>query len=170
MIKQFGFYFDSARCTKCYACEIACLQWHGIEAGTFKLRKVEEVTAGTFPEVKRTFLSLSCHHCGKPPCALVCPSGAISKRTEDGIVLVDSQKCNGCQACLEACPFGIPQFDRNGLMHKCDMCLDRLEIGKKPICVDTCPTKALLWGTLNEISELALQKSVQKLASKNNID
>jgi anaerobic dimethyl sulfoxide reductase subunit B (iron-sulfur subunit) len=150
MNERYGFDFDPNRCIKCFACEIACLQWHGIPAGTFKLRKVSEISEGKFPEVKRAFLSSSCHHCLNAPCASACPSGAISLRTEDNIVLVDDQKCNGCRACLEACPFGVPEFDSDGLMHKCDMCLDRIENGQKPICVDTCPTQALKWDRLTE--------------------
>jgi anaerobic dimethyl sulfoxide reductase subunit B (iron-sulfur subunit) len=165
MNKQYGFYFDSARCLKCYACEIACQQWHGIKAGTVKLRKVVEVTTGTFPEVTRRFLSLSCRHCAKAPCAAACPEKAITRRIEDGIVVVDSTKCIGCQVCLEACPFGVPQFDADGLMQKCDMCLDRLAKDLKPICAATCPTQALHWGTLVELSELASVKAAQKLIS-----
>jgi anaerobic dimethyl sulfoxide reductase subunit B (iron-sulfur subunit) len=148
MNKRYAFSFDSTRCLKCYACEIACLQWHGIAAGTFKLRKVTEEISGAFPNVKRVFNSLSCQHCDPAPCAAVCPTGAILQRDEDGIVLVDTAKCNGCRACLEACPFGIPQFDGDGLMHKCDMCLDRIEGGEKPVCVETCPTQALQWSRI----------------------
>ena len=96
MKKQYGFYHDSERCIKCFACEVACKQWHGIKAGTIKLRKVVEVTTGTFPDVKRTFQSISCIHCVKPACIEACPEGAISKRVEDGIVIVDSSKCTGC--------------------------------------------------------------------------
>ncbi len=142
---SYRFSFDPERCLKCYACEIACQQWHGIKAGTFKLRKIAEITEGTFPDVKRTFLNLSCRHCKKAPCASACPTGAIIQREADGIVTVDREKCNGCQACFEACPYGVPQFDEKGLMHKCDMCLDRLENGQSPICAATCPTGALQW-------------------------
>lgn len=164
MQKQYGFYFDSSRCLKCWACEIACKQWHGIKAGTIKLRRVLEVTTGTFPNVTRRFISLSCMHCAKAPCAAVCPSGAISKRTADGIVVVDSSKCIGCHSCLEACPFGVPQYEADGTMRKCDMCLERLAEHQPPICVATCPTQALHWGTLDELSELAAAKAARKLA------
>ena len=119
--------FDPERCLKCYACEIACQQWHGIEAGTVKLRQVTEITTGIFPTVTRTFLSLACRQCMDAPCAAACPTGAITQRAEDGIVVVDRQKCDGCRACFEACPFGVPQFDEEGLMRKCDLCIDRLE-------------------------------------------
>jgi anaerobic dimethyl sulfoxide reductase subunit B len=148
---KYRFYFDGEKCTKCYACEIACKQWHGIEAGTISLRQVIEVDKGTFPEVKRTFLSVACKHCAKAPCITSCAVNAINRRAEDGIIQVDGSKCNGCRACLEVCPFKIPQFDNNGVLHLCDMCLDRLEDGNSPICSDSCPTKALSWEKVENI-------------------
>ena len=163
MKKQYGFYHDSERCIKCFACEVACKQWHGIKAGTIKLRKVVEVTTGSFPDVKRIFKSISCIHCVKPTCIEACLEGAISKRVEDGIVIVDSNKCTGCHLCFEACPIGIPQFAEGGTMQKCDMCLDRIENGQQPICVATCPTQALRWGTIEELSDFAARKSSRKV-------
>jgi anaerobic dimethyl sulfoxide reductase subunit B (iron-sulfur subunit) len=164
MKKQYGISFEADNCLKCWSCEVACKQWHEIKAGGIKLRKVLEVTSGTFPEVKRTFLSVSCRQCARPPCAAACPTGAISKRIEDGIVVVDAQKCIGCRTCLDTCPFGVPQFAEDGTMVKCEMCLDRLEQGRRPICVETCPTRALRWGTIEELSNLAGNKAANKMA------
>jgi anaerobic dimethyl sulfoxide reductase subunit B len=159
---QYGFYFDSDRCIKCKSCEIACKQWKGIKANTVKLRRVEEVTTGVFPEVKRRFFSISCRHCAKAPCIEVCPTQAIVKRP-NGIVIIEQSKCIGCKVCLEACPFGIPQFGEDGLMQKCDMCPDRIENGQVPMCAATCPTRALRWGTLEELSEYAIKETVKNL-------
>lgn len=145
MGRRYEFRHDTARCTKCYACEIACQQWHNIPAGTIKLRHVTEEVRGTFPNVKRIFHSVTCRHCKDAACIAACPENAISRREEDGIVTVDTSKCNGCQVCLDACPFGIPQFDKAGIMRICDMCPDRLAAGKTPICSEACPTKALEW-------------------------
>ncbi len=140
----YAFSHDPQRCIKCFTCEIACKQWRGIAAGTLKLRRVYEVAAGTFPAVTRTFHSEACRHCPEPPCAEACPTGAITTGA-DGIVRVDAAMCDGCRACLSACPFGVPQFDRDGVLQLCDQCSDRLADGKGPICVDSCPTQALRW-------------------------
>ena len=123
MKTQYGFYFDSDRCIKCKSCEVACKQWKGTKASTINLRRVEEITTGVFPDVKRRFISTSCQHCAKAPCIEVCPAKAIVKRP-DGIVTVNQSECIGCKVCLEACPFGAPQFGEDGLMQKCDMCPD----------------------------------------------
>jgi anaerobic dimethyl sulfoxide reductase subunit B (iron-sulfur subunit) len=144
MTDRFAFYFDPVRCLKCRACEIACQQWKGIKAGTIKLRKIVEVSAGTFPDFTRKFLSISCHHCTDAPCAAACPVGAISQK-DNGIVFVNKEQCTACHSCFEACAFGIPQFDEEEIMYKCDMCLDRLEKGQRPICAEACPTQALQW-------------------------
>jgi anaerobic dimethyl sulfoxide reductase subunit B (iron-sulfur subunit) len=164
MKKQYGFSFQAEKCLKCWSCEVSCKQWHGTKAGSVKLRRVREVTSGSFPEVKRTFLSLSCLHCAKAPCAAACPTGAISKRIEDGIVVVDRQKCIGCRTCLDVCPFGVPQYGEDGTMVKCDMCLERLGHGQRPVCVETCPTRALQWGTVEALSNLASQRAANKIA------
>jgi anaerobic dimethyl sulfoxide reductase subunit B (iron-sulfur subunit) len=99
-------------------------------------------------------------HCGKPACEAVCPTGAISKRAEDGIVVVDRDKCNGCQECSSACPFNVPQFGSDGTMQKCDFCLGR---GEEPACVAHCLTEALNYGAMENPSELAVGKVAEKL-------
>lgn len=144
MSETYAFSHDPKRCIKCYSCETACKQWREIAPMTFKLRRVYEETGGTFSQVTRVFHSVACQHCPEPPCVPACPLGAISKGT-DGIVRVDAATCDGCGKCLDACPFGAPAFDGDGLMHLCDLCSDRLAMGKEPICTDVCPTGALGW-------------------------
>jgi anaerobic dimethyl sulfoxide reductase subunit B (iron-sulfur subunit) len=166
--KQYGFYVELDRCIKCWACVVACKQWHGIKAGAVSRRRVVEIDNGEYPDVTRTFLSFACMHCAEPACMKVCPAGAISKRSEDGIVVVDKDKCIGCHYCFFACPFGVPQYDDDG-MDKCDFCLDQnLEEGEKPRCVATCPTQALHSGTMEELSEMIAEKTAEKLVSSTN--
>ena len=76
-------------------------------------------------------------------------------------MVVDRDKCNGCEACAEACPFGLPQFGQDGIMQKCNLCVDRLAQGKQPACIGTCPSEALRFGTLEALSKLG---SAQQLA------
>lgn len=145
MSDGYAFTHDPQRCIKCYTCEIACKQWRGIAPSAFKLRRVYEVTTGTFPQVTRTFHSVACQHCPDTPCIAVCAPGAISRNEADGIVRVDAAKCNGCRDCYEACPFNVPDFDEEGILQLCDLCSDRLAQGKHPMCTDACPTGALRW-------------------------
>src|SRR4030042_350931 len=117
MTTQYGFYFDADRCINCHACEVACKSLHKIEPGVY-WRKTVEIWSGEFPEVSRTFVSVSCFHCAEPACAKACPAQAIIKREEDGIVIVDREKCTGCGICYDACPYGVPQFGIDGIMQK----------------------------------------------------
>ncbi len=149
MPESYAFTHDPERCIKCFSCETACKQWREIPPATIKLRRVYEEAGGAFPDVRRTFHSISCQHCADAPCIGVCKPGALSKRPAEGapaaraVVTVDAGLCDGCGMCLEACPFGVPQFDATGLAHLCDLCSDRLAEGNTPMCSDVCPTQAL---------------------------
>lgn len=162
---QQGFFVDATRCIKCYACEVACQQWHELAAGTHKRRVVHEYRAGMFPLVQREFFSLACMHCEKPACVGVCPAGAIAKRADDGLVVGDPRLCIGCRSCLLACPFDVPRYKgERRIMDKCDGCLS---LGRKPEeephCVVSCPTRALHFGDLEEMARLAAAKGGQRM-------
>ena len=154
---QFGFYFDQTRCTGCYACSVACKDWHDIEAGPVNWMRISAIEKGEFPDLFAAYLASPCYHCQHPPCALACPEDAIFKRKGDGIVLVDPDKCVGrdkCKGpCLKACPWDVPQFGRkeNPKMQKCHLCLERMEAGKRPVCVEACPMFALDAGPMDEL-------------------
>ena len=164
VVRQYGFFVDTTRCIKCYSCEVACQQWHQMKAGTFMRREVHEECTGTFPDVKRRFTSLSCMHCEHPACVGVCPVGALSKRDEDGLVVVDKAKCIGCRSCALACPFDVPRYGDKKIMDKCDGCLS---LGRRtdeaPRCVNTCPTRALQFGDLGEMDALAARKGGKRM-------
>jgi anaerobic dimethyl sulfoxide reductase subunit B (iron-sulfur subunit) len=159
MAKQYGFCFDADRCVQCLTCEVACKAVHNIEPGT-KWMRVVDIWGGVYPNVTRAFFALACMHCGKPACVEVCPTGAISKRSEDGIVVVDRDKCNGCQDCFSACPYGVPQFADNGIMEMCDFCAG---MNIEPACALSCPTEALEFGKLDELLELAKGKAARRM-------
>ena len=160
MPAQYGFSFDENRCVQCRTCEIACKSTHNIEPG-INWRRVTDTWEGEFPNVKRTFFSQACMHCEEPVCAEVCPTGAIHKRPEDGIVVVDRDACSGCRNCAQVCPYGAPQFGVDGIMQKCDYCTG---LGKAPECAESCPAEALDYGTLDELMQRAKDKG--KSASK----
>ena len=108
----------------------------------------------------------SCLHCETPDCVTVCPTGASYKRAEDGIVLVDADKCIGCQLCAWACPYGAREFsEKKGTMQKCTLCVDRIynetldEADRQPACVMACPTRARHFGDLGD-AESAISKLV----------
>jgi Fe-S-cluster-containing dehydrogenase component len=96
-----------------------------------------------------------CMHCDTPTCAEVCPADAI-KRTGDGVVQTARKpRCIACNNCVLACPFGVPKMVvEYELMMKCDMCYDRTSVGKQPMCTTVCPSRALHFGTMEEIEEL----------------
>lgn len=156
---QIGFYFDQSRCIGCYTCSVACKDWHDIAAGPVNWRQVKLIEKGKFPNLFIAYLSIACNHCENPPCIRVCPADAILKRKSDGIVIVDQEKCIGSKECgmlcLKACPWDCPQFnsEENAKMQKCDFCVERLEQGQNPICVEACPMYALDSGPLEQLKE-----------------
>ena len=85
---QHGFYFDHGRCVKCHACEIACKAWNEVDVGP-RWREVVKIESGTYPDVQAMNVSMACMHCGDAPCRTACPVSAITKRADDGIVVVD---------------------------------------------------------------------------------
>jgi nitrate reductase beta subunit len=92
-----------------------------------------------FEETFMFYLPRICEHCLNPACVAACPSGAMYKRTEDGIVLVDQQQCRGWRMCVSACPYKKVYFNhKTGKAEKCTMCYPRLEIGLPTVCSETC--------------------------------
>ena len=96
--KEYLIGFDSAKCTQCHGCEIACKAWRELRYGV-QYRRVLNLWQGEYPSVKNASLSLACLHCVEPACAAACPEDAISKRGRDGLVTVDETICNGCGTC-----------------------------------------------------------------------
>jgi anaerobic dimethyl sulfoxide reductase subunit B len=154
--------FEPENCTQCHGCEIACKTWRGLGYG-IQYRRVLNLWKGSYPRVKNGTVSMACLHCVEPACAAECPEGAISKRADDGLVLVDETLCTGCGACAEACAFGVPQFGENGTMEKCDLCCDQQLAGANPPCVDTCPGKALSLVKVRWSEKSDHEKSMEKL-------
>ncbi len=112
---------------------------------------------GGYPNPTRWFVSMGCFHCDQPACLAACPvEGAIIKRYEDGIVLIDQDKCIGCRRCEFACPYGAPQMNfETSKVEKCTLCVHRIDAGLEPACVTACPGLALQFGDMAEIEAMA---------------
>ena len=150
-VKQLGFVHNNVDCIGCRACEIACKDKNGLAPGP-RFRRVQYIEGGTYPDVYAYKVNMSCNHCESPACLPTCPTGAIFKRKQDGIVDIDSTLCIGCRRCEAACPCGAPQFipDLN-IVSKCNMCVDEIEAGRKPYCVMACMMRVLDIGPVEKI-------------------
>ncbi len=149
--KQFGFVHNNMDCIGCRACEIACKDKNGLAPGP-RFRRVMYVEGGSFPEVFAYKVNMSCNHCANPACLPTCPTGAIWKRADSGVVDIDSSLCIGYRRCEAACPYGAPQFDPiDNLVKKCNMCVDELDAGRKPYCVMACMMRVLDIGPIDQL-------------------
>ena len=149
--KQHGFFFTADNCIGCHACEAACSEKNENPAH-IAFRSVGYVEGGSFPDYKRMNISMACNHCDDPVCLKGCPTRAYTKHVEYGAVLQDPETCFGCGYCTWVCPYNAPQLDPvKGQVSKCNMCVDRLEVGLKPACVAACNGNALDFGVIENI-------------------
>ncbi len=155
--RQHGFYFNADNCIGCHACETACAEKNQT-AAHLNFRSVGIVECGTYPAYRRLNISMACNHCENPVCLKGCPTRAYTKYAEYGAVLQDPDICFGCGYCTWVCPYNAPQLDPvAGHVSKCNMCVDRLEVGLKPACVAACLGNALDFGVIEEIPENRVQ-------------
>ena len=157
---QKGFYIDLTRCAGCRTCSVACVDLNNTPVG-LNLRRVIEFEGGSWKksaegtwrqDVFAYYVSIGCNECADPACVKVCPTKAHFKRAEDGLVVIDQEKCIGCGMCARACPYGVPQLDaKRGKMLKCDGCVARTSRGMMPVCVESCPERALEFGDIDEL-------------------
>lgn len=170
--KKLGLVIDLDTCVGCHACAVACKEWNdGGQFGPlpdeqaygadpigvwFNRVHTFEVEPPAAPAMTVHF-PRSCLHCETPACVTVCPTGASYKRAEDGIVLVDEDKCIGCKLCSWACPYGAREYsETRGTMQKCTLCVDRIynesfaPEDRQPACVMACPTRARHFGDLGD--------------------
>jgi len=173
---------DIGKCTGCMSCVIACKDefvendWSPYskpqpDHGHFWM-KVNVQERGSIPKVKVTYIPTPCMHCDNPPCAKVCPTNAIVKR-DDGIVLIDPDKCDGCKSvgtkplCIDACPYGAIYYNEElNIAQKCTLCahlLDDPNWKYGPRCYDVCPIEAIVFGDEDDPKIKELLKNAQVL-------
>lgn len=146
---NYGFVIDNRRCIGCHACTIACKAEHNTPLGVNRTW-VKYVEKGTYPETRRLFTVHRCNHCEEPPCVDICPVTSLHKRP-DGIVDFDSERCIGCKACMQACPYDALHIDpETHTSSKCNYCAHRVSRGVEPACVVVCPAEAIISGDLDD--------------------
>lgn len=166
------FTVDVSKCNGCYNCQLACKDEHALndwrpyaapqpETGHFWL-KLRENVGGTIPKVRIHYVAELCNHCKNPACADACPNGAFSRR-DDGLLILEPEKCKGCRACQTACPYNAIYFNETlGICQKCTGCAHLLDNGaQKPRCVEACPTDALGFGDEADLQDFIVGADVR---------
>jgi formate dehydrogenase iron-sulfur subunit len=144
-------YADFERCMNCAGCEVACQREN--EGLSF---------INVILVANRFAVPLTCRHCDPAPCAMACPTQALS--FNGGGVTLDSEKCTGCTLCMFACPFGMMDFNsETKLAANCDLCAKRRADGHDPACIITCPSNALYYGDYESYSSNARRRASAKI-------
>jgi len=165
-MSKYYLFQDTKKCIGCHTCEVACKINKNLPVGP---RLCQIVTIGpkfigNLPRAAYTFMP--CFHCEDPWCVAACPTGAMQKRPQDGIVFVDTTLCVGCKTCISACPWGAPQWNPGtGKVVKCDYCVDRIDQGLQPACVTLCTTHCLHFGTAETIPPIRRERYARAIAS-----
>ena len=169
--KRFVMVIDLAKCRNARKCISACQNAHHLRPHEYHINTLKMQDS---PNSAPYFMPKPCQHCDNPPCVSVCPVDATFKR-QDGIVLIDNERCIGCRFCMAACPYSARMFhwrdpldvsgddeftydveqnlpQKKGTISKCLFSADKLRDGKLPSCVSSCPNGVYYFGDENEDS------------------
>ena len=209
--KRWAMVIDQNRCIGCWTCAVACKEINNLPLGFWWNRILTappsetaaapaseniDVPAGKFPELTLAYQPTACQHCQDAPCVKVCPVGATYRR-DDGVILIDYERCIGCRYCIAACPYGVRVFNwgdkkyaedfvvgvtedyrsegrlvstperPRGVVEKCMLCVERIDVGELPFCVEACPVGARIFGDLNdptsEVSKRVNKEGAERL-------
>ena len=164
MAKNYGMLIDLKRCVGCNSCAVACKIENETPGNRFNTW-VDSWDVSVAGRIARANVPKQCNHCKNAPCISVCPTGA-SYRDENGLVLVDTDRCIGCKYCMAACPYQVRWQNDVGEVEKCTFCNHRVEAGLLPACVTNCITLARTFGDLDDpTSEIS-----KKIAAAGKVD
>ncbi len=125
----FGFLIDNRKCIGCHACTVACKSEHEVPIGVDRTW-VKYIEKGEFPNTRRMFTVMRCNHCDWAPCVTICPVTALYRR-EDGVIDFNNERCIGCKACMQACPYDAP-LHRPRVEHRCQVQFLHAPLGGRP--------------------------------------
>ncbi len=153
MTREYALIVNTKECFGCTTCEVACKQEHNLSIGPRLIRVCPDSPRQIEGKLQLRYVVTHCLHCSQPQCLDACPVNAINKR-EDGIVLINEELCTGCKDCIDACPLGVMCFnEEQGIAQKCDLCVDRVDRGLSPACVNACPGYCIYFGDVSEVTE-----------------
>lgn len=190
---RYAMAIDIEACAGCHACTIACKSNNNLPSGVLWNNVVTkggayvDAASGEYPDdLTKKHYPINCQHCSKPACVAICPTGASYQR-DDGIVAINQDECIGCGSCITACPYDVrmlyeeeleycvdfplgdydaPQH-KTGTVGKCTYCINRIERGDKPACMELCLGRARYWGDIDdpksEISKFLEGKTYERL-------
>ncbi|WP_350453990.1 4Fe-4S dicluster domain-containing protein [Slackia heliotrinireducens] len=146
-----GFYFNQSACSGCRACQTACKDRNNLMVGQL-YRKVTTYQTGSYPNASVYHFAATCNHCENPACVANCPTGAMYKDSETGLVLHNDDACIGCSTCVNSCPYQVPiLLEDKGIANKCDGCKGFVDAGMNPVCVDACNMRCVDFGELDDL-------------------
>ncbi|MBQ7561765.1 MAG: 4Fe-4S dicluster domain-containing protein [Synergistaceae bacterium] len=152
-MSQKGFRYDMNKCLECRACVVSCKDKNDLPVGV-NFIKIREDERGKFPNVFVWFTLQMCRHCSNPACVSACPTGAMTKDSETGMVSVNKDVCIGCGACVKACPYNAVQVrDDIKKAAKCNGCLELQKNGELPVCVASCTSRCLTLVDLDDLQK-----------------
>ena len=150
-MKQYTFVIDCDRCIGCKGCQVACKLENTVALGQGRNKVCTIGPSGTYPNLQMYFMAAMCQQCENPACVQVCPTGAIYKDEEDGVIKIDRSLCIGCTSCKRACPYDCINTNKElRVADKCTLCAQLREKGEDPACVRNCSGSALHYGDIND--------------------
>lgn len=161
-------YVEPGLCLSCKSCELACAVAHSESKDLFMALYEEPLPQARVQVegLEGRSVPLQCRHCEDAPCIKICPTGAINRLSTGSPLLIQQDKCIGCKWCLMVCPFGMIQLQNGGKgVIKCDLCVERLAHGREPACVSSCPTGALKFLSVEEITRRKREATAGELIS-----